>query len=410
MKFTHRRMSLLLVDSTQMALDTMEKYLEPMGFHRLWTAKGAEEAMGLLRERPVDLVLSHWKLHPISGFQLVEMIRRDPKFRELPILLVADPKDKHIAAKAKEMGITDLVKLPLDAGRLSEAVDQALDHLVDQDEEEFLAQMDAARVAVRMGDLDKAEAAYRAALAVKSSEDAQMGLGKILRQKGDLREAEEVFVGALKANPLNLRAFLGLASVYQSSGRLEDALKVLAAAVSAAKRLKEGGEVTSVLYFYMGELELQLKRLKEALGFFEQAIAEASKDKELPVKVGDALVAEGHLEQSERFYERALELDPELAHVYNRLGIAYRRQKKFDMAITLYQKAQQFRPKDEHLLYNMARCYWEMAEYERAAQILTRALESQPEFREAATLLDACLHKQGFKVADGPPPMPPPED
>ncbi|MCA1988451.1 MAG: tetratricopeptide repeat protein [Desulfarculus sp.] len=409
MKFTYRRMSLLLVDSTQMALDTMEGYLEPMGFHRIWTAKGAEEAMSQLRDRPVDLVITHWKLQPISGFQLVDMIRRDAKLREIPILLVADPKDKHIAAKAKEAGVNDLVKLPLDAKRLCAAVDKGLEHLVDADEEEFLAQMDAARVAVRMGDLDKAETAYRAALAVKTTEDAQMGLGKVLRQKGDLKAAEEVFVGALKANPLSLRAFLGLASVYQSSGRLEDALKVLAAAVSAAKRVKESGEVTSVLFFYMGELELQLKRLKEALGFFEQAMAESNQDKELPVKVGDALVAEGHLEESERFYERALELDPELAHVYNRLGIAYRRQKKFDMAITLYQKAQQFRPKDEHLLYNMARCYWEMEQYQRAAEILTQALEHQPEFVEAAKLLDACLHRQGFKVAEGAPPEPPPE-
>ena len=407
MKFTYRRMSLLLVDSTQLALDTLEKFLEPLGFHRLWTAKAAEEALGIMRDRPVDLVLTHWKLQPISGLQLLEMIRRDAKLRGTPVLILADIKDKHIADKAKELGVTAMVKLPLDTATVVEQVEKALEPAIDPGEEEFLVQMDAARMAVRMGDMGKAETAYRAALAVKTTEEAQLGLGKVLRQKGDLLGAEEVFVGALKSNPLSMRAFLGLASVYQSSGRLEDALKVLAAAVSAAKRLKEGGNVTAVLFFYMGELELQLKHLKEAMGYFEQALAEANRDVELPVKMGDVLAEEGHLAESERFYQRALELDPELAHVYNRLGIAYRRQKKFDMAITLYQKALQFRPKDEHLLYNMARCHWEAADFRRAAQILTQALRLQPEFREAQTLLDACLHKQGFKVGEGPPPAPP---
>ncbi|MFH1057119.1 MAG: tetratricopeptide repeat protein [Pseudomonadota bacterium] len=406
MKYSYRRMSLLLVDSTSMALDALERYLEPLGLHRIWTAKTAEEAMAVLREKPVDLVLTHWKLQPISGMQLLEMIRRDARSKELPVLVMADPKDKIISEKARELGATGLIKLPVDPTKLGGEVEAALEPYVDEGEEEFLAQMDTARTAMRLGDLDAAEAAYRAALAVRVNEEAQVGLGKVLRQKGDWSGAEEAFVGALKANPLSLRAFLGLASVYQSSGRLEDALKVLAAAVSAAKRMKEEGEVQAVLYFYMGEIELQLKHLKEALGLFDKAVSASGLDPGMPAKVGDALMGAGFLEESEQYFQRALELDPELAHVYNRLGIAYRRQQKFEMALTLYGKALYFHPKDEHLLYNKARCYWDMDQYKRAAEILAKALEINPEFKEAQQLMDASLHRQGFKVSEQPPPGP----
>ncbi|MBI4797549.1 MAG: tetratricopeptide repeat protein [Desulfarculus sp.] len=401
MKYAYRRMSVLLVDSTTVAADAMEGHLEPLQFHRIWAAKTAEEAMHMLRERPADLVVTNWKLQPITGLQLLEMIRRDPKLRSLPVVVLRSPKDKHIEEKAEGLGATALADLPIKPSDFLEVVEQALSPLIDDKEEEFLRQMDLARGAIRTGDLDLAEKAYRAALAVKVDEEAQVGLGKVLKKLGDWEGAEQAYVAALKANPYSLRAFLGLASVYQSCGRLEDALKVLAGAVNAAKKVKEAGSVQAVLYFYMGEIELQLKRLQQALGLFDKAVQEAPEDAPLQGRIGDSLVKEGFLAEAESYYQRALEIDPELAHVYNRLGIAYRRQQKFDMAISLYQKALHFHPRDEHLLYNMARCFWEMEEWQQAAEILTQAMEINPQFTAAQQLLDACLQNLGFKKSAG---------
>jgi tetratricopeptide (TPR) repeat protein len=401
LKYAYRRMSVLLVDSTSVAVDAMEEHLDGLQFHRIWSAKTTDEAMATLRERAVDLVVTNWKLQPITGLQLLEMIRRDPKLRSLPVVVLRSPKDKHIEEKADELGATALADLPVKAANLVEVVEQVLATLIDEKEEEFLRQMDLARGAIRTGDLDQAEQAYRAALAVKVDEEAQVGLGKVLKKLGDWAGAEQSYVGALKANPYSLRAFLGLASVYQSCGRLEDALKVLAGAVNAAKKVKEAGSVQSVLYFYMGEIELQLKRLQQALGLFEKAVQEAPEDAQLQGRIGDSLASEGYLAESEAFYQRALEIDPELAHIYNRLGIAYRRQQKFDMAINLFNKALHFHPRDEHLQYNVARCYWEMEDWRQAAAILTQAMEINPKFAEAQQLLDACLHKLGVNQANG---------
>lgn len=408
MKYAYRRMSVLLVDSTSVAADAMEAHLEGLQFHRIWTAKTADEAMQILRERPADLVVTNWKLQPITGLQLLEMVRRDPKLRSLPVVVLRSPKDKHIEEKADELGATALADLPVKAANLVEVIEQVLSSQIDEKEEEFLRQMDLARGAVRTGDLEQAETAYRSALAVKVDEEAQVGLGKVLKKLGNLEGAEQAYVGALRANPYSLRAFLGLASVYQAGGRLEDALKVLAGAVNAAKKVKEGGSVQAVLYFYMGEIELQLKRLQQALGLFDKAVQETPDDAQLQGRIGDTLAAVGFLAESEGYYQRALEIDPELAHVYNRLGIAYRRQQKFDMAINLYNKALHFHPRDEHLLYNVARCYWEMEEWQQTTEILTRALDINPKFSEAQQLLEACLQKLGIKTPGGGQPAPAP--
>ncbi len=389
-------MSVLLVDSVGAALDTQESFLEPFDFYRIWTAKKADEAMEVLRERPINLVITAWKLQPLSGMQLVEMIRKAPDYAELPVIMVADQLDKTMQEKADALQVHQVLKHPLKPETYREAVTKALESSVDFEEEQFMAHMDAARKAKRQGRLDEAEEAYRAALGVKMAEDAHNGLAAVLVAKGDPVGAGRCFMEALKANPLSLKAFLGLAHIYQARDRLPDALKILARAVDAAKKLKEGSALRASILFYMGELELQLKNLKAALGYFDQAVETSPEDTKLQTDIGDTLAEAGHNEASEEYYRRALVMDPELAHVYNRLAIAYRRQEKYDMAIDLYYKALAFHPDDENLMYNMARCFWEMGDWDQAGEKLKQALELNPEFAAATELLQAIQRqKQG---------------
>jgi len=407
-KFSYQKMSLLLVDSVSMCTDTLEDYLKDFQFFRVWTARNVEEALKILQEKPVKLMITAWRMVPRSGFQLVELVRKNPRLADLPILMMMDRKDKHVQEKGDALQVTGYINLPLEAKAVRAKVEEVLAQFIDEDQEEFLGHMHKARVAMRKGDLVTAEKAYRAALAVKAEEDTLVGLGNLLKDKKDFPGAEKCFMGALKLNPKSLRAFLGLAEVYQISGRLEDAMKVLAAASAACKKLKESGFVQAGILFFMGEVELQLKHLKEALGYFDQAASLTPEDAKLQTRIGDTLAKEGYHSESESFYQRALEIDPELAHVYNRLAISYRRQGKYDLALNLYRKALTFHPRDENLFYNIARTQWDMNELKQASETLGQALQINPEFKEAKLLLDAVLNKMGFQVSeDGTVPEPP---
>lgn len=409
MKLAYRKMSVLMVDT--MALDTLKGYLEEFQFFRLWTAKSSTEALEILDSKPVELVISGCALKPMSGFQLLEAVRKHPQRAQLPFLLMIDPKQGHQKEQGEQKGATGFLTLPLEAKQVKETVAQVLEPFIDPEEEAFQQNLFIARRALRKNDLRTAEKHFRKALEIKMDPETQLTLGKVLRQLGDLEAAEKAFIAALRANPLSLRAFLGLAAVYQAMGRMQDALKVLAGALRAAKKLKQSGGVTASIYFYIGEIELQLNQLSQALSHFEQAAESDPQNADLQVAAGDALAQAGHLAESEKFYQRALQLDPELAHVYNKLGIAYRKQGKFDLARNLFLKALAFHPEDEHLHYNIGRLYWDMQEYEKASRILTRALKLNPEFEEAQRLLDVVLHQMGYQVTqDGDAPQPPPEE
>ncbi len=399
MKLSYRRMNVLLVDPISTALDTLDAALEPFHFYRVWRVRSVDEANRLLAGKRLHLVICAAKQQPISGFQLLAMMGSDERLKGLPVILTVDRRDQETVGQAKSVEPAGVVLLPLEASDLRQAVEAALAPYVDEKEETYLEQIGSARQAMRRGDLDAAEKAYRLAISVKAEEEAQLSLGKLLKDKGDFAGAEEVFLATLKAHPSSLRAFLGLAEVYQAVGRLEEALKVLAGAVGAAKKLTAAGQARSSIYFFMGELELELMRLQEAMGLFGEACRADPANPRLPAKIGDALSKAGYVDEAVEFYQKALALDPELAHVYNHLGMAYRRQGNYELALNLYQKALTFHPEDENLLYNMARCYWEMGDFQCAAEQLSLSLKLKPAFPEAVKLLDAVLKRLGYANA-----------
>lgn len=402
LKLSYQNMSVLLVDNYTMSIDTLTTYLEPFKFYRVWTAKNGDEALQVLAEREVNLLITAWKMKPMSGLQLLERVRKTPAFQKLPVLLMMDNADKTLRAMAAKAGATGLLKLPLDPKTLVKATEAVLEEFIDPAEEEFLVNLDKARKAKRRNRTKEAIAAYRAALAAKHDQQTALSLATLLQEAGQTQEAEQLYMEMIRTDPTMLKPYIGLAGIYEQTDRLTHALKVLATAMRVATQRKDSGDTRASLYFYMGEIELKLQHLKEALGMFQKATEAAPDDLELQVKIGDKLAANGNLSESEHFYRMALERNPALAHVYNRLGIACRKQGKIEAALALYQKALSFHPDDENLIYNMARCHYETGAYQQVVDVIRRALQINPEFTEAQHLMDVCLHRLGFQVtADG---------
>lgn len=396
LKLAYQKMSVLLVDSITTCVDTLQSHLKDFEFYRVWTTSSAEEAIGLCREKELNLLITGWKMQPLSGLQLLEAVRKDPRTRSLPVLVLREKRDTYIEDKARPLGVAGFLDLPLDYNSVRQAVEQVLERFVDPAEEEFDQHMNTARLALRKERLDQAAAAFEKALAVRDDHDALLGLGRVLLQQGDAAEAERKFMAALRLNPDSLGAYLALADLYAKAESYREAVKVLSAGVKAAGRLKSDGATRASLLYQIGEFKLRLKELKAALGFFQEAVEAMPQDPELRAKIGDALSSEGHHGEAEPFYQAAMEMDPDKVHYFNRLGIAYRRQGKFEKALELYQRVQAQRNEDENLQYNMARCYYDMKQDKEAARHLVRAMKLNPDFPEAKKLLDVVLARMGY--------------
>ena len=52
-------------------------------------AKGVDEAMALLRERPPDVILSDVHMPMIDGFDFIKLIKADVELRKIPFVLIS---------------------------------------------------------------------------------------------------------------------------------------------------------------------------------------------------------------------------------------------------------------------------------------------------------------------------------
>jgi diguanylate cyclase (GGDEF)-like protein len=105
---------ILLVDDRKENLVTLRALLESPGLEIL-TATSGNEALGLMLEHELAVVLLDVQMPDMDGFEVAELMRRTEKTKYIPIIFVtAISKDKQYIFKGYETGAVDYLFKPLD--------------------------------------------------------------------------------------------------------------------------------------------------------------------------------------------------------------------------------------------------------------------------------------------------------
>ena len=81
-------MRVLVVDAEAANRTWLTRILEPAGFHVV-IASGGREAIDLAKAHPPDLVLLDLMMPEVTGFDVVEALRADPRTEDTPIIVAA---------------------------------------------------------------------------------------------------------------------------------------------------------------------------------------------------------------------------------------------------------------------------------------------------------------------------------
>jgi DNA-binding response OmpR family regulator len=104
--------TILVVDDQPEILENLELTLEAAGYH-VQTARDGLEALRLLQEQQVDLILADIAMPRMNGYQLYESVRQDPQWAAVPfVFLTARALDSDIRF-GKELGVDDYLTKPL---------------------------------------------------------------------------------------------------------------------------------------------------------------------------------------------------------------------------------------------------------------------------------------------------------
>jgi len=107
-------MRILIVDDVLDNQLLLESVLDDAGFDRIETADSGHEALRLLAQSPIDLVLMDIMMPDLDGIETTRRIKADPALADIPVIMVTAKSESRDLQQAFEAGAMDYVTKPVD--------------------------------------------------------------------------------------------------------------------------------------------------------------------------------------------------------------------------------------------------------------------------------------------------------
>ena len=172
----------LVVDDSTMSRRKMAMAVKNLG-HEWIEAGSGEEALDILQDRDVDLILLDIMMPGIDGFGVLEALRSDTRLAEVPVLVISGMDgDMDSVARSIELGATDFLPKDFDPvlfrARVAACIEKK--HLRDT-EIDLLRQMDKLSEAARIMESSKFH-------------PENLGSGEVAKRRDSVSRLASVFV------------------------------------------------------------------------------------------------------------------------------------------------------------------------------------------------------------------------
>ncbi len=145
--------TLLVVDDNTYNQDLLSKWLSKLGY-RVLTANHGREALAQLEQVACDLLLLDIMMPEMNGYQLLEKLKADPRWRWLPVIVISSVDEIDSIVKCIELGAEDYLFKPFNRVLLRARLSAALEKKrLREQEARYLQQMQAAQKLISLGTL-----------------------------------------------------------------------------------------------------------------------------------------------------------------------------------------------------------------------------------------------------------------
>lgn len=129
-------MKVLVVDDEASIASLFEAYLEVRGSHEIFVAHSGLEGIQKAKIHKPDLIILDIQMPDISGFTVLEELRKDPATAEIPVILSSVTEGPGANDK-KRLGIVDFLRKPVDFEKLNDLVTEVKDSKPEFEGSEF---------------------------------------------------------------------------------------------------------------------------------------------------------------------------------------------------------------------------------------------------------------------------------
>ena len=122
-------MKILIVDDFSTMRRIIKNLLRDLGFNNTDEADDGNTGLPKLQTGNFDFLVTDWNMPGMTGIELLEAVRADPKLQNLPVLMVTAEAKKEQIVMAAQAGVNGYVVKPFTAQTLKEKIDKIFERI-----------------------------------------------------------------------------------------------------------------------------------------------------------------------------------------------------------------------------------------------------------------------------------------
>jgi len=118
--------TVLIADDNPQILELLEAYLDPLEL-RVLIAMNGQEALDTVENDQPDLILLDIMMPKRSGFEVCRLLKDDPRYRDIPIIMVTALNEVADMERARECGADHFLSKPVNKLELLDRIQHLLE-------------------------------------------------------------------------------------------------------------------------------------------------------------------------------------------------------------------------------------------------------------------------------------------
>ena len=372
-------LSILVVDDMKSMRLTIRKMLKNLKIGKnLRFAEDGKQGLEVLHNTQCDLAIIDWNMPVMTGIEMLEKIRDDKAFRDLPVIMVTAEAERDIVSEVAESEIDGYLLKPLTLAALDGKIKAVIDKANHPDV--VAKHRLKARDLEEMGDYETAIEQIRIALVHKPSASRllrQLGLLHFKIKKNTI--AEKCLLKAVSVNKQDTITRVYLADYYLRMNRLEEAGKYFLEILSLSNRYNDKA-------FDLGKKLLKNNFRRLSLDIFSRVIARSKKQNAAREKVIDICLANNEFEYPKALLDQSIKENPSNYDMIYKTGLIYQEVGDWEKALKYFIDVDRHVRSHVEAKFQIAKIYFMNEKVLQADNYLNQILRIDPGHEEALAL------------------------
>lgn len=128
----NRDMNILVVDDFSTMRRIVKNLLKELGFSKFDEADDGATAWPMVQTGKYDFIVSDWNMPQMTGIDLLRNVRKDPKLKDTPFLLITAEAKRSQILEAAQAGVDGYIVKPFTAATLNEKIQKIFERVAER--------------------------------------------------------------------------------------------------------------------------------------------------------------------------------------------------------------------------------------------------------------------------------------